>query len=318
MSEGLVHWKRGRPSTPAPFAVVTVDVDNIVGQWGSLEDAVAKIERAMKQVHTMVTHVATRAHVFAFVQLWRPRPISDAFDQACRTYGFKLVHCPRRETDGTDDVDAHMKTFLADVPMAYTDDIPILVLSGDHTFAKEIAVVGRTHTIYVGSRPGHTSHELHNDLVKGIAWFIPHRTDKEKIAMLLGTSPEPAHPEALRDILREERWRIVWAEIQMGRDHLVQYRRGLLNHCFRRPMEVLANELAGRRDEQREVGQRLARFFCEEGIVTIHEAMGTRRLSYRIEVNFDHPLFRAQRPEPFRLHLADPRASTVAASAPAK
>lgn len=295
---GLIRWKHGKPRDRAAIAIAAVDVDNLVGIYTSFDDGIKKIRRAAQQVQAMIADIAHDAQVFAFVQVHRPRPIADAIDELSHQYGFTIVHCPRNSADGTDDVDAHMKRFLRHVSCMATHDIPVVIFSGDHTFAEEAKGAGQTRRMYVGSCPEALSRDLSTTgRVRGIARLIPERSADEKLAILFGTHTEPQGLDGVRDVLVEPTWTELWQRIQVGKQRLLACHRAFRGQRYKNPQQGLAAVIGGDDTRLRAIAPEIAELFLKHGVVDAHqeEESCPGRPKYRLAIRIDHPFFEAWR-----------------------
>lgn len=307
----LVCWAHGRPDSLAAFSVAYVDLDNIIGAYAD-ETFAEKTRMAMKRVAIMTRDIAQTTNVFVFWQVYKPRFMTEVVEAACVEHGFILVHCPRT-AEQRDNVDAHMKAHLRRVVLAHTDDIPVTIFSGDHTFAEEVKIVGRTHHVYLGMPWTRTSPDLHNGSVRGRAWLLEDISASERWRLLMGTSTFE-NAEVLRaHVIGDPTWRNVHMALQISVMKLRRDATSFPEDPCHDPIVTLAQFLTNRFARHKKIGFALARALLEHRVVRVYPVEGSR--TWLMEVNFNHPIFTLEAAPGMRFtcHLKPAESATEAA-----
>ena len=298
MIPGIVRWTDGRPTVRAPFGVAFVDADNIIGNYSECDEReiAAKIDSAMGRVRAMIDDIAVETDVFVFFQMHKPPRITGPLETACAEHGFVLVHCCQK-ADRTDDVDAHMKRRLRRASLAYATNVPITIFSGDHTFAEEVEIIGRTHPVFLGLPHTHSSLELVHSPAQGRAWLMRRLTREDSIGLLFGTSLIASPEKTLKFRLLEPRYRRAHIALQIAVKRLLAGSSLLYDFAETAPdcVHVLAGFLTNWDRRQHRIGLTLARALIKQKVVireriTEGESMGL----FFIDVDLDHPIFQME------------------------
>lgn len=283
----LVRWAHGRPDSPTAFGIAYVDLDNIIGTYAD-ETFPEKARMAMKRVAIMTRDIAQTTNVFVFWQVYKPRFMTEVVEAACVEHGFILVHCPRT-TEQRDNVDAHMKVHLRRVVLAHTDDIPVTIFSGDHTFAEEVKIVGRTHHVYLGMPWTRTSPDLHNGSVRGRAWLLEDISASERWRLLMGTNRLENADMLRAHIIGDPMWYNMHMALQISAMKLRCDAVDFPDKPCRDPIDALAKFLTNLNADHMQIGYALARTLLEYRVIRTYPVKGSQ--ARRMEVNFNHPIF---------------------------